>query len=125
MKFYMASGFQNKELVKEMSLRIEETLGWKLTYDWTQNSRAQTVEDLADIGAKEFKAVMESNVVIVILPGGKGCHTELGIALGNQKHVFLYDPNRILNQLSEATTFYFLPEVKHWNGKLDELKTLL
>lgn len=121
MKFYIASGFQNKKLVRKMGKEIQMQLGWELSYDWTQNERAQTVETLADIGIKEYNAVMDSDIVIVILPGGKGCHTELGIALGNHKDIFLYDPDRILNNLNEATTFYFLPKIKHWDGDIKGL----
>lgn len=124
MKFYIASGFQNKDVVKEITYEIQEKLDWELTYDWTQNERAVTKEDLCTIGVKEYEAVLESDVVIVILPGGKGCHTEMGIALGNMKQVILYDPNGMLNNLIEATTFYFLPQINHWNGDIEKLQRL-
>lgn len=121
MKFYIASSFRNKELVQKMSIDIQTQLGWKHTYDWTQNERAETIETLTDIGVKELKGVLESDVVIVILPGGKGCHTEMGIALGSKKLLFLYDPDRILNNLADAAAFYFLPEIKNWNGDIKVL----
>ena len=124
MKFYIASGFQNKDVVKEITYEIQEKLDWELTYDWTRNERAVTKEDLCTIGVKEYEAVLESDVVIVILPGGKGCHTEMGIALGNKKQVILYDPNGMLNNLVEATTFYFLPQISHWNGDIKKLQRL-
>lgn len=121
MKFYIASGFKNKELVQKIAKDIQTQLGWEHTYDWTANERAETIETLTVIGVKEFEGVLESDVVIVILPGGKGCHTEMGIALGSKKLLFLYDPDRILNNLSDAATFYFLPEIKHWNGDIKVL----
>ncbi|MGA4720061.1 group-specific protein [Fictibacillus nanhaiensis] len=124
MKFYVASGFQNKELVKKIGNDLQKNFKWQLTYDWTLNDRAETKEDLAAIGIKEYEAVMKADITIVILPGGKGCHTELGIALGNKKTVILYDPEGLLKKLTEATTFYFLPEIIHWNGVVEELPSL-
>jgi hypothetical protein len=121
MKFYIASGFHNKELVQKIAKDIQIQLGWELTYDWTQNERAETIETLTEIGVKEFDGVLNSDVVIVILPGGKGCHTEMGIALGSKKLLFLYDPDRILNNLNDAASFYFLPEIKHWKGDIKGL----
>jgi hypothetical protein len=121
MKFYIASGFKNKGLVQKMAKDIQTQLGWQHTYDWTLNDRAETIETLADIGVKEFKGVLESDVVIVILPGGKGCHTEMGIALGSKKLLFLYDPDKILSNLRDVAAFYFLPEIKHWNGEMKVL----
>ncbi|MDM5316305.1 group-specific protein [Fictibacillus sp. b24] len=124
MKFYIASGFANKLLVKQVGAEVKKTLNWELTYDWTQNDKAETNEDLAVIGMNEFKGVMDSDVTIVILPGGKGCHTEMGVALGNRKQVVLFDPENTLRDLSKATTFYFLPQIKHWGGSVEELLTL-
>ncbi|MED1864555.1 group-specific protein [Fictibacillus nanhaiensis] len=124
MKFYVASGFENIERVKKLGEDLQNKLHWQLTYDWTVNDRAETKEDLTEIGIKEYKAVMEADVTIVILPGGKGCHTELGIALGNKKIVILHDPEGVLQKLSEAITFYFLPQIIHWNGVVEELPAL-
>jgi hypothetical protein len=124
MKFYVASGFQNKELVKKIGNDLQKNLKWQLTYDWTLNDRAETKEALAEIGIKEYEAVMAADITIVILPGGKGCHTELGIALGNKKTVILYDPEGVLEELKKATTFYFLPDIIHWNGVVEELPAL-
>jgi hypothetical protein len=125
MNFYIASGFQNKSLVQGLTHQIQRDLGWELTYDWTQNAHAQTIEELQFIGKKEYEAVMKSDVVIVVLPGGKGCHTELGIAIGAKKYILLYDPDRTLQNREEATTFYFLPQINHWNGDIIGLKELV
>jgi ABC-type antimicrobial peptide transport system ATPase subunit len=108
-----------------MAQEIQTQLGWEQTYDWTQNERAETIETLKDIGIKEYEGVLNSDVVIIILPGGKGCHTEMGIALGSQKHIVLFDQDRILNNLDEATTFYFLPQIKQWNGHIDDLDEII
>ncbi|WP_047984391.1 nucleoside 2-deoxyribosyltransferase [Ornithinibacillus californiensis] len=116
MKFYIASGFENKELVQHVRDRLVEA-GHSHTYDWTKNSRAVTEEDLREIGHAELDAVKESDVVVVLLPGGKGTHTELGIALGTNKEIHLFSREPI--NLPTATTFYYVDGISHYVGEID------
>ena len=64
---------------------------------------------------------MKSDVVIILLPGGKGTHVELGIAIALGKNIFLYSPNDEIDDLALTSTFYQLPEVQKVIGTLDEL----
>jgi diacylglycerol kinase family enzyme len=77
MKFYIASGLQNKEVVRDVANQLKEK-GHIHTYDWTKNEHISTIEELREIGQKEKEAVLEADTVIVLLPGGKGTHIELG-----------------------------------------------
>lgn len=77
MNFYVASSFHNIKQVREVSDRLKRK-GYIHTYDWTQNSRASTVEELKKIGEKEKQAIIESDVVLVLLPGGKEVMLNLG-----------------------------------------------
>ena len=70
---------------------------------------------------QEKNAILESDVVIILLPGGKGSHIELGIALGRGKKIFLYSADEKVNELDTTSTFYHLPEVEQVIGTLDEL----
>lgn len=54
MKFYIASGFQNKHLVRFISSQLKE-VGWHHTYDWTKNERATNREQLQKLGEEEQK----------------------------------------------------------------------
>jgi predicted Rossmann-fold nucleotide-binding protein len=55
------------------------------------------LEDLKEIGQKEKNAVLESDFVVVILPGGKGTHIELGIALGQgKKYMFIHQMDQLI-----------------------------
>ncbi len=99
--------------------------GFIHTYDWTINSPATTLAGLADIGVKEKNAVMASDFVVILLPGGKGSHIELGLALAGDKKVFLYSPNEEINDVSLTSTFYHLPEVEKVIGTLDDLIALI
>lgn len=122
MKFYVASSFKNIPMVRAVSESLRSS-GHHLTYDWTQNERASTATDLERIGQEERKAILEADVVIVLLPGGKGSHVELGLALALEKSIYLYSEAPL--SMSESTTFYHLPEVRHVTGTLDEFLLLI
>ncbi|MFE8700124.1 nucleoside 2-deoxyribosyltransferase [Cytobacillus sp. FJAT-54145] len=114
-KFYIASGFTNKETVQQAATTLK-SVGFVHTYDWTKNEKANTVEQLREIGTDELKAVKESDFILVILPGGNGTHVELGIALAAYKRVYLYAKNEedFLN-----TTFYHVDGVVHLTGEME------
>lgn len=120
MKFYLASGFSNKHLVRNVSEQLKRE-GYIHTYDWTENDRASTVEELQHIGQCEKDAIIDSDVVIVILPGGKGSHVELGMALGLRKRVILFSPGDEIYDFESTTTFYHLPEVEKCSGDIKDL----
>lgn len=120
MKFYVASSFQNKEIVRAVSGKLS-MLGWHHTYDWTQSERSCSLEALKRIGTLEKQAVADSDVVIVILPGGKGSHIELGLAIAWQKKTFLYSPNLEAMDMDTTSTFYHLADVQICEGSIEEL----
>lgn len=124
MNFYVASSFKNKNLVREVSLKLKQ-LGWHHTYDWTQNERANSLETLQKIGILEKQAVAASDIVVVILPGGKGSHIELGLAIAWQKKTFLYAPNLETRDMDATSTFYHLPEVWICDESIEELITTI
>lgn len=104
MKFYVATGLANHE----KAARVRDllcTLGHYITEDWTiagisdpldpRLSEEEAFEkakgpkdiiegDLAAAGEADLTGVTSADCVIVVLPGGRGTHTELGIALGVQ-----------------------------------------
>ena len=120
MNFYVASGLQNKEAVQKVSERLTQ-LGWHHMYDWTLNEHVDSIETLQEIGTLEKLAVKASDVVVVMLPGGKGTHIELGMALAWDKRIFLYDPSNEVMNVSTTCTFYHLTEVTICSGSLDVL----
>ena len=124
MKFYVASSFKNIQQVRYVSERLKRE-GLIQSYDWTQNERASQLEDLERIGQEEKQAVMDSDIVIVLLPAGKGSHIELGIALGLHKKIFLFSPNEEVKNLAETSTFYHLPSIKKCYGNLEDLLKMI
>jgi nucleoside 2-deoxyribosyltransferase len=120
LKFYVASSFKNIDAVRYVSERLKNK-GFIHTYDWTQNDRSSSIEQLMEIGKKEKNGVLEADFIVVLLPAGKGSHIELGIALGNGKRVYLYSPNDEINDLEKTSTFYHLTEINKCNGTIQEL----
>ncbi|WP_112180454.1 nucleoside 2-deoxyribosyltransferase [Paraliobacillus zengyii] len=118
MKFYIASSLNNIEIVINVAGQLKQA-GFIQAYDWTANERADNLEKLKKIGQKEKDGVLESDFIIIILPGGKGTHIELGIALGLNKRIYLYSPNEKINDPSTSSTFYQLPEVKKFVGEIN------
>lgn len=114
MKFYIASSFQNKYLVTEVATKLR-VAGWKHTYDWTKNKKATNAAKLQEIGEAEKQAIEESDVFLLLLDGGNGSHTELGMALAWNKKIYMYHENNPLQ-----TTFYHLPEVNVFRGEIDD-----
>ncbi|GLV62301.1 hypothetical protein Bmyc01_09710 [Bacillus mycoides] len=114
MKFYIASGFQNKHLVRFVSSQLKEE-GWHHTYDWTKNERATNREQLQKIGEEEQKAIREADVFLLILDGGNGSHTEFGMAIALEKKIYVYHEGNPLQ-----TTFYHLPEINIFEGDAAE-----
>lgn len=120
MKYYIASGFGNKEKVRSVSERLKN-MGYLHTYDWTKNERASSIVELKVIGQIEKDAINEADFIVVLLPAGKGSHIEFGIALGQGKKIFLYSPNEEVFNLQTTSTFYHLPEVEIVTGNIDVL----
>lgn len=124
MKFYIASGFKNKDSVRYVSEKLTNK-GYFHTYDWTKNERASTIEELKEIGQNEKNAVTEADILVVLLPAGKGSHIELGIALGYGKKVYLYSPTEEVNNFETTSTFYHLSGVEIFIGTLDDFVELV
>ena len=119
-KFYIASSFKNVETVRYVSNALVNR-GYIHTYDWTKNARASTFEELKEIGEKEKNAVMEADFIVVLLPAGKGSHIEFGIALAQEKRIYLYSQNDEVNNFETTSTFYHLSQVEIFTGTIDEL----
>lgn len=118
-KFYIASSFANKEAVQAAANLLMEK-GFVQTFDWTANLRASTIDELQVYGELERTAVLEADFLVVILPGGKGSHVEMGIAAGQRKTVYLLSETADFFGFDVASTFYYLPEVQIHIGPIHD-----
>lgn len=83
MKLYLASGLSNRATVAQVARDLRE-LGHTITYDWTEHGSVQDAsdEEKAAVAMAELGGVLEAEMVVAILPGGRGTHVEIGAALG-------------------------------------------
>ena len=93
MRFYVASGLSNRDQAMDM-IRFLSSRGHTPTYDWTEHGdvRGQGLDRLQMVATSETSAVRDAEFVLVLLPGGQGTHTELGIALATRanKRIMLW-----------------------------------
>lgn len=88
MKYYIATKLENHASHNMLRDRLK-LFGHELTYDWTVHGPVYTEgrERLADVSMLETAGITDADVVIVLWPGGRGTHVELGIAIATGKRI--------------------------------------
>ena len=121
MKFYIGSGFKNFELVNIISEKLIN-LGHIHTHNLAKNIiENETIEDMIRASELEKQAIIDSDVVIIILPAGRGTHIELGMALALNKKVYLYSKDGKDFELENTVNFYEIPEITKVIGSINDL----
>lgn len=128
MRFYVASGLENFAAVREVSAELK-ALGHQQTYDWTEHCdvRDQGGERMRQVAGREVSAVLEADLVIALLPGGRGTHTEIGLAvaraaLTDKGQVWLWSQDGSHFMPDERTcTFYFHPRIRRFCGDIKQV----
>lgn len=118
-KFYIATTLRNHfahNLVRDLLV----AKGHEITYDWTVHGPvwASGFEVLTETAHKEMQGVVDSDFVVVLLPGGNGTHTELGMALALGKPVFLFSSlsTDVFGAVPETCAFYHHSLVRSFQG---------
>lgn len=120
MKFYIGSGMKNCDLVNYYAKILKEN-GWEQTYDWVKSiSDDISKEDMIKYAGLESKGIVDSDVVIILLPAGRGAHIELGMAMALNKKVFLCSATNEEFSIENTVAFYELPKVNKLIGTADE-----
>jgi len=82
--YYIASRLENAPQVRELR-DLLTAAGWRITYDWTTHGSVRGGEAdrqrIREVAAAERDGVLNAGVFIGLLPGGRGMHVELGLAL--------------------------------------------
>lgn len=125
MRFYIASGLENIHRVQLVGEKLR-SLDHEISYDWTQHGdvRDKGVEMLNTVAGNETFAVIDSGCVLILLPGGRGTHTELGIALASRsnKRIILWsETGREFNSDEYTCAFYHHSAVKRLVCSFEEL----
>jgi nucleoside 2-deoxyribosyltransferase len=91
MRIYIATSLDN--VAQHNKLRDSLDARHELTYDWTAHGSVQHLgEDvIRSVAYKEARGVSDADLVVILLPGGRGTHVELGIAIGAEVPVYIYN----------------------------------
>lgn len=83
MKIYVASSLENAAHVRRVQTALIAA-GHTITYDWTVHGSVWTAGParIREVAEAEHRGVVTADAVVVLLPGARGTHIELGIALG-------------------------------------------
>ena len=117
MKIYIASRLENYLQVQALRDALVAA-GHVITYDWTLHGSVQGQGEarLREVAANELNGVRDADLVVVLLPGGRGTHAELGMANVLGKPVILFsdsdDPFDVC--LGATCAFY-------WNQNVHQL----
>ncbi len=120
MKFYIGSGMKNCKLVNYYARLLKEN-GWEQTYDWVKNvSDDVSLEDMIEYATLESQGIIDSDVVIILLPAGRGAHIELGMAIALNKRVILCSTTKEEFSIENTVAFYELPKIVKLIGTAKE-----
>lgn len=112
-RYYLASGLENAPMVKRLHKSMQKA-GWTCSYDWTAHGSVQAQGDqvIAKVAADEAMGVVSCDVVIVLMPGGRGTHVELGMALALGRPVVLVGSKGVITRASkQVCAFYLHPSI--------------
>lgn len=120
MNFYIGSGMKNCELVNYYANKLKDN-GWNQTYNWVENVNADvSMEDMIEYAKLESQGIIDSDVVIILLPAGRGAHIELGMALALNKKIFLCSNNKEDFNVENTVAFYNLQNITQLTNSPDE-----
>lgn len=110
MNFYIATGIERLNEMRELKELLEK-LGHTCTYDWSAHGSVQDQGDerYLEVAINEANGVMAADLVIVLLPGGRGTHSELGMAVGTNKDIVTIGTTK--DHLGRDCVFYWHPRV--------------
>lgn len=128
MKYYLASGVENAARVNAAA-KVLDGNGHERTYDWTVHGSVARAEESfkTRVAETEAKAVAAAETVIVLLPGAKGTHAELGMALaGNVKRVLIWSETASpFDGTDGYCVFYHHPKVERFTGPFEAFLEVL
>lgn len=114
-RFYLTSGLKNARAAEELVFQLR-ALGFEQTYNWLVHGsvKSEGPTRMREVSARGIEGIERADFIVVLLPGGRGSHVELGAALGLGKPVFLVAENeRLLRgaDSGEECAFHWHPQV--------------
>lgn len=129
--FYIATGLEHAEEQKALARELE-SLGFQQTYNWAAHGsvQAEGPERIKEVAIAEVDGVLDAELFIALLPGARGTHTELGIAIANarqrqfrghggERTILIVGPTEDAG--GRTCCFYFHPQVDERFATVGEL----
>jgi len=120
--FYLSTRLDREREIEPLLQKLT-TKGWKRTYVWSAGAIAE--EERPAIASAEIEGIRKADVVIIMLPGGRGTHAELGAALAFGKPVVLHSPSRKELKLPYPCVFHYHPSVRLFVSKKVDVDAIL
>ncbi|MBT4962608.1 MAG: hypothetical protein HOI53_09255 [Francisellaceae bacterium] len=127
MKYYIATKLENNHKHNLVRNQLSD-IGWSLTYDWTTHGSVKntSVDRLNEVAHNEVRGVLSADVVIILLPGGRGTHTELGLAIGLNKIIVVHsEDEKFFQANSDTCAFYHHNQIHRLVCPINDLATLV
>lgn len=112
MRYYIATGLANHAAHNELRDALN-ALGHEITYDWTALGPVWShgLEVIQKVALAERDGVEAADVVIALLPGGRGTHVEIGIAIGQRIPIIFHAPDdSMFGEKPGTCAFYHAPD---------------
>ena len=132
-RYYIASRLENAPRGPDLKAILDARGCWVHTYDWTVHGSVQNEgeEVIRTVARMEAHGVERADVVIVLLPGGRGTHVELGMAIGfgNASHILVLSESAEIDfgQDGRTCAFYHhsdVDRVSSWGALIDKLDAI-
>ena len=119
MRIYVATGFDNIARGREVIAAFRAS-GHAITFDWPATGpQGQSGESLQQAAENELAGVRNADVVVALLPGGRGTHAEIGMALAFDKPTVIVAETNTFPVDNTTCCFYHHPNVLRMVYKLD------
>jgi len=127
MKYYIMTSLSRRDEHNYVREQLN-ALGHEITCDWTvplarfEDPYKSRMDDdlLTALSIREVEGVRDADFCVALLPGGRGTHTEFGMALAWDKPLIVHDAEDLLAPGRNRTSFYVHPGVQVWlKGDLD------
>ena len=108
-RVYIATSLDNAAAHNALRDALEP-LGISVSYDWTAHGSVsgQGAARLEQVAIAELRGIAEADLVVVLLPGRRGTHVEIGAALGRGVPLLLLDTTGDVFDADKQCAFYWV-----------------
>lgn len=125
MKFYLGTALARRDEARDVARRLVAA-GHEQTFDWTAlpDMRPRPLGDAerGEAARREIEGIRAADFGVILLPGGRGTHAELGAMLALGKPAFVHARSGdVLGSGGYVCAFYEHPLVDLFVGDVADL----